>query len=410
MAGIASFILAVHGPLQAQTTDDVVFIHHSCGANWLSNYLNSALLAKDYIDERNDIYYGTTMSPDAGRPASLGSVPGDNTNMNHWIRWFNDYLDGIKAYGCADGENKIIMFKSCYPISNIYSDGTEPADPFSSSQTLVNYKAVYRHPSGPGNTYSDGGYTYKPLEDIFPENPNTLFIAVTAPPRNYAPSDATNDAEAHRARLFNNWLKTEWLDAYNAANPGLDNVAVFDWFDVLAYADDHSTHPNRLRQEYGGESGDSHPSSTANAASTVIFADSDNSFIDLAWEDFITPSVFTQVKIFLEAAYDADGDTMRTELNDNTLIPLKSPYADSMEVTSIPAGVTDWIYVHLRDAVDGDTVSQRSFFIRSDGWISDTDGTTKDLEFEGASAGTYFISVSHRNHLSVISNNGVFIE
>ena len=72
-----------HIPAAAQTPDDLVFVHHYCGANWLSNSLNTALLAKDYIDERNDIYYGTTMSPDPGRPISLGGAPGDNTNMNH---------------------------------------------------------------------------------------------------------------------------------------------------------------------------------------------------------------------------------------------------------------------------------------------------------------------------------------
>ena len=267
----------------AATENDLVFIHHSCGAGWLSNSLHDALLAKDYIDERNDITYGTDVSPDAGRPDSLASTPGDQTNMNHWIRWFNDYLDGVKGHGAADGFNRIIMFKSCYPISNVYSDGTEPGDPFSSSQTTANYKAVYRHPSGSGSTYSDGGYTYKPLEDIFAENPDVLFIPVTAPPRHYAPSDATDDDQAARARAFNNWLKNDWLDSYNTAHPGLNNVAVFDWFDVLAYPGDHSSHPNRLRAEYGGESGDSHPNSTANSESTAIFATNQDNFIDDAW-------------------------------------------------------------------------------------------------------------------------------
>jgi len=245
--------------------------------------LHSALLAKDYIDERNDITYGTAMLPDSGRPASLGSTPGNSTNMNHWILWFNDYLDGVKDQDTSDGFNKIIMFKSCYPISNISSDGTEPGDPFSSSQTTVNYKAVYRHPDGTGHTYSQGGYSYKPLEDIFAENPDVLFIPVTAPPLNYT---ATTDANAHRARLFNNWLKDDWLGSYNTAHPVLDNVAVFDWFDVLAYPDDHSSHPNRLKEEYGGASDNSHPNSTANAYSTQVFATNPDNFIDNAWNAF----------------------------------------------------------------------------------------------------------------------------
>lgn len=268
------------------TNDDLVFIHHSCGANWLSHSLHNALLAKDYIDERNDIYYGTDMAPDPGRPDSLAPTPGDRTNMNHWILWFNDYLDHVIQHDCSDGINRIIMFKSCYPISNIGSDGTEPGDPFSSSQTLANYKAVYRHPNGPGQTYSHGGYIYKPLFQIFAENPDILFIPVTAPPLHYAPTDATTDANAHRARLFNNWLKTEALDAYNSMFPGLNNVAVFDWFDVLAYPDNHPDHPNRLKAEYGGTSGNSHPNSTANAYSTQVFATDSPNFIDTAWDAF----------------------------------------------------------------------------------------------------------------------------
>jgi len=285
LAAIALLLLFA-GPAGAADTDDLVFIHHSVGANWLNSGLHDALLAKSYIDERNDIYYGTTMSPDPGRPASLGSVPGDLTDMHHWILWFNDYLEGIKTHGAATGVNRIIMFKSCYPNSNVVATGSEPGDPFSATKTLVNYKAVFRHPAGPGATYTSGGSEYRPLEDIFAANPDTLFIVVTAPPRHYAPTDATNDAEAHRARQFNDWLKEVWLADYRAAHPGLDNVAVFDFFDVLAYADDHATHPNRLREEYGGTSGDSHPNTTANQAATAVFATDPDNFIDGAWAAF----------------------------------------------------------------------------------------------------------------------------
>jgi len=287
------------GLAAAQTTDDLVFIHHSCGAGWLSAGLHDALLAKDYIDERNDIYYGTSFPPDSGRPSSLGGTPGDKTDMCHWIRWFNDYLEGAKSHQCADGYNRIIMFKSCYPASNIVADGTEPGDPFSCTRTLTNYKAVYRHPDGPGNTYSKSGYTYWPLEDIFAAHPEVLFVPVTAPPRHYAPGDATTDEEGHRARLFNNWLKEDWLAAYTAAHPGLDNVAVFDWFDFLAYPDDHPDHPNRLKAEYGGESGDSHPNYLARVESTEVFATDPDNFIDVAWALYVAAG---------PGDYDGDGD------------------------------------------------------------------------------------------------------
>lgn len=315
----------------AASTDDLLFIHHSCGSNWLGNDLHNALLAKDYIDERNDITYGTDLSPDSGRADSLGPTPGENTNMNHWIRWFNDYLGGIRAHGAATGYNRIVMFKSCYPISNVTAAGTEPGSPFDGTQTLANYKSVYRHPSGPGNTYSNGGLNYKPLEDIFAENPNVLFIPVTAPPLNYS---STTDANAHRARLFNNWLKTDWLNSYNTAHPGLHNVAVFDWFDVLAYPDSHASHPNRLKQEYGGATGDSHPNATANAYSTEVFATNPDNFIDNAWENFVNatpPSPRAGIYASPQAAEQNDLITFS--------VVITGPLTTAAMTSTVPAGL-----------------------------------------------------------------------
>jgi hypothetical protein len=268
----------------AQAADDVIFLHHSVGENWLNNSLRDALVAKSYIDECNEITYGTSMQPDASRPASLGDVPGDNTNMNHWVLWFNDYLGRVKTYDCDDGFNRIIMFKSCFPTSEIWETGVEPGDPFDGYESTVNYKAVYRHPGGAGQTYALDGNTYRPLEDIFAQNPNILFVPVTAPPLDWGSS---SDENAHRARLFNNWLKNDWLTSYRQNHPGLNNVAVFDFFDLLAYPDNHPTHPNRLKGEYGGNSGDSHPNDTANAYATQVFATNPNNFLDQAWAAFI---------------------------------------------------------------------------------------------------------------------------
>ena len=285
------FILSTYHVIFAQTFDDLIFIHHSVGNNWLDNSLNAALVAKDYIDERNDMYYDIDIAPDAGRPDSLGPVSGDNTDMNHWISWFNNYLGNLKTFGCASGVNKIIMFKSCYPNSDISLDGTEPGDPFyDADYTITNFKAIYRHPSGSGNTYTNGGYAYKPLEDIFAENPDTLFIAVTAPPLCNAD---TNDANGHRARTFNNWLKNDWLTSYNTAHPTLKNVAVFDFFDYMANADDAGTNPNRLKAIYGGSTDDSHPTAAGSAYATQVFATNPSNFIDMAWAAFNSTSNVT---------------------------------------------------------------------------------------------------------------------
>ncbi|NOZ93898.1 MAG: hypothetical protein GXP47_04025, partial [Acidobacteria bacterium] len=59
-------------------------------------------------------------------------------------------------------------------------------------------------------------------------------------------------------------------------------------FDVLTYPDDHASHPNRLREEYGGTSGDSHPDTVANQDSTAIFATDPGNFIDAKWARFLS--------------------------------------------------------------------------------------------------------------------------
>lgn len=292
-------LLAVQ-PVTAETTDtvdDYVFVHHSCGSNWLSSGLRDALDTKDYIDEVNDVTYGTTMPQDSGRPDSLGSVEGDHTDMNHWIYWFNDYLDSLSDYGTDYGYNRIIMFKSCYPASYIYEDGTEPGIPWG-SKTLANYKAVFRHPDGTGNVYSNSnGYTYQALEDVFAAHPEILFIPITAPPMSYF-SGTPQPEQIARARQFTNWLVDEWLPAYNARNPGLDNVAVYDWFDFLANPNDHAERPNFLQDDYGGLTSNSHPNTFANQESTKDFATDPGNFLDTAWDDFAqgAPDLSTSYK------------------------------------------------------------------------------------------------------------------
>lgn len=283
--------LAVSNGPAPPTPTDLMFIHHSVGGNWLEDGLRTALVAKSYVTEVNEITYGTDVAPDSGRPDSLDqydwAVPGDFTDMGDWIYWFNDYLDGVLAHDQAGKAvvNRIVMFKSCYPNSAIWDDGTPPGDPFSGERTLADYKAVFRHPSGPGNTYVNGSTTYQALEDIFAANPNTLFVPVVLPPLSYGPPDSTNDAEAHRARLFVNWLKNDWLTSYRTRT-GLDNVAVFDMFNILAYPDNHATHPNRLRAEYHASPGDSHPNLAGNTALTQQFATGVGNFLDAAWTAF----------------------------------------------------------------------------------------------------------------------------
>jgi len=294
----------------AQTTDDILFIHHSVGEGWLNDGLRDALLAKSYIEEVNEITYGTTVTKDAGRPDSLGILDpptqGDFTNINHWLLWFNDYLQHLKTVDCQSGKNKIIMCKSCFPTSNLYENGTEPGDPFDTYETLVNYKAVYRHPGEAGHTYTSGTVIYRPLGDVFAANPDTLFIIVSSP-SNVPPSTCVDYAD--RARVFWNWLKNDWLNSYNTAHPSLKNVAVFDFFDMLAYPnnftgtevydplDDNTTgtYPvrNMTKPAYRNpeDPWDSHPNHLAGQDATRLFTTNTPNFLDTAYNRWLGTAV-----------------------------------------------------------------------------------------------------------------------
>jgi hypothetical protein len=318
----ALFSFAPSAP--AKEINDLVFIHHSVGQNWLDSGLHDALLAKAYVDERNDITYGTVMASDPGRPPSLGEVPGDNTNICHWILWFNDYLAQVRQFDCADGTNRIILFKSCFPTSDIWDDGTEPGDPFSEDQTLANYRAVVRHPGGAGKKYLRDGIQYLPLEDIFAKHPEILFIPITSPPIVYRDTD---DANAHRARVFDNWLKNEWLPSYHKTHPALNNVAVFDLFNVLANPDNALSGPNRLKAAYGGLGDDSHPNDAANAALTAAFAANPGNFIDAAWTAYSAATGINAGEPVRSVPVFGLGPNYPNPFNLETVIPFRLPEA-----------------------------------------------------------------------------------
>jgi len=112
--------------------------------------------------------------------------------------------------------------------------------------------------------------------------------------------------------------------------------------------------------------------------------------------------VLVETKIFIEGAYDTNLNEMTTTLNP-TDIPLTSPYSeDERTVSSVPANVVDWVLVQLRLTDSGVAEASTSAFLHKDGRIVADDGTTGQIELD-APAGSYYIVVKHRNHLSVMS-------
>lgn len=248
---------------QAQTLDPrppkspvrLVFVHHSCGENWLADSnggLGRALAANNYFV--SDTNYG--WGPDG---------IGDRTDITDWPEWFvghrsTTYLRALfqesgrhsgysRRSGDPGGENQIIMFKSCYPNSNLRGRPTD-SPRRGHGLTVGNAKAVYME-----------------LLRCFASRPDKLFVVITAPP-------VQDRTHAANARAFNRWLVKDWMVKY----PGR-NVAVFDFHNVLTSPVNH----HRVRSgsvEYTTRSGagtlyyptgDDHPSRTGNRKATDEF-------------------------------------------------------------------------------------------------------------------------------------------
>ncbi|MHB9112059.1 MAG: hypothetical protein ACYC4D_05465 [Thermoleophilia bacterium] len=211
----------------------LVFIHHSVGENWLDDSqggLAATLMQNNYFVSDTNYGWGP---PDAD--AGSENI-GDHTDIGYWYNWFAGpnsptYMKTLYAESGQNtaspysrlasdpgGENEIVMFKSCFPNSNL---GGSPNDPPAEGQNLLRGQS-----SGEAvHTVQNARGIYKDLLEYFATRQDKLFIVVTAPP--LIESETTPEAAAN-ARAFNRWLVNDWLEDYP-----YQNVAVFDFYNVL---------------------------------------------------------------------------------------------------------------------------------------------------------------------------------
>lgn len=128
-------------------------------------------------------------------------------------------------------------------------------------------------------------------------------------------------------------------------------------------------------------------------------------------------SVPLQLKVFLEGAYDGtvSGGQMHDSLNTNGLLPLDEPFtalgferpdtAREMVTANVlqQNDIVDWVLVELRDKdYSSLVVKTRAALLKTDGTIVDLDGQSS-LSFNNLIHQSYYISIQHRNHLSIMT-------
>lgn len=260
-----------------------VFIHHSSGGMWLADYhgtLGSALATEGlYV---SDICYNWN--------APYNTGIGNSTDIGNWYTWFADtsvqgngeakrdnIMNAVYARSGMDGsygaytriadpdgsaENEIVIFKSCYPNSEIYADAA--GDPQTS--------AIFGKTVNGRYTESNVRAVYNAILPYMLAHPEKMFVVITAPP-------LISSSNAARARSFNNWLVNDWLDGHEN-----ENVYVWDYYNVLTDADNHhrvengavvhhteADSGNTSAAGYYTGAGDPHPSAAGDRKATTEF-------------------------------------------------------------------------------------------------------------------------------------------
>jgi hypothetical protein len=137
----------------------------------------------------------------------------------------------------------------------------------------------------------------------------------------------------------------------------------------------------------------------------------------------VIPAPTVSIKVFLEGPFNGS-NLMNDNLRNLNLIPLIEPYTALMgfkskngggnEVTDATVlGVTgdnaiiDWIFLELRAEAKPDSVSgTRSALLQANGNVVDVDGISP-IRFNNLLLGNYFITVRHRNHLTIKTDYAV---
>jgi hypothetical protein len=220
----------------------LVFVHHSTGEGWLADQGGGLGLAlRDAGWFVSDTNYGWgPADADAG-----GGTIGDHTDIGNWWSWFvgphrDTYVAALLAESGQNcdyarratdpgGSNRVVIFKSCFPNSQLAGSPSDPVPPIASNPLRGQDSGSEYH------TVANAKGIYLALREYFATRTDVLFVVVTAPP---LVPDATDGTAASNARAFNEWLVKEWLAGYTGRN-----VFVFDFYNVLT-SDGGSTRTN----------------------------------------------------------------------------------------------------------------------------------------------------------------------
>ena len=256
----------------------LIFIHHSVGGHWLAHDKGGLVqeLNKNnfYV---NDVTYGwepVELTANFAKKikrkllTKLGIIDreayriGSHTDIGQMPDWFlgpdsdlvmsaiysenmetdtfGDHSNSTSLYPIAQPslkeENRIVMFKSCFPNTMLRGEGNEPAS--KAVPPIRGFKAGERK-----HTVANAKRIYNDLLPYFAEHQDNFFVLVTPPPQIKLPKNG------RIARAFCNWLVHDWL---REKGYKYNNIFVFDLYNILSSSHEDGT------SDLGSDAGNHH--------------------------------------------------------------------------------------------------------------------------------------------------------
>lgn len=231
-------------PVERNPEIDIVFLHHSTGgviwrgdansvfakiARRISNsYPSGELpsLIKRYNKINHKNYQIKEMTFPKANPYGWNNFPYDYYNI--WVKNAGEKLYMEEpTLEILTKEYQIIMFKHCFPVSNI-QENEDTADINSQIKAIDNYRLHY-----------------EALKDKFHAFPDTRFILFTGAVQ---VQSRLSEDEAKRAKEFFNWVTEEW-------DQPDDNIYIWDFYQLQTEGGLY------FKEEYAVSTNDSHPDS-----------------------------------------------------------------------------------------------------------------------------------------------------
>ena len=131
------------------------------------------------------------------------------------------------------------------------------------------------------------------------------------------------------------------------------------------------------------------------------------------------PTVEVKVKALLQGPFNSLTNTMSNNLTTSATIPLaqtfnRNPwnYTGNEVATNIgqlPSNTVDWVLVQVRNGSNPDLVlAEKAAVILQNGTIRDAVGSSTGVTVSGiAPGGNYYVSLQHRNHVSILSSAAI---